>query len=294
MCLSRRSGCHRGRSVKSGKTTASAMTHKPSTHPWMSPNNSCPICVPAVIQSPQRNCRRGTKELDILLERFAVRTLHRLDDAGLDALERFLGQPGPGPPRLAGLGTRIPAAAGDAGDRRPRPFLCGGGAVKRAPRHPSSASVRPARLRPFALERIQQFHFKALEITNVSRNHRQSVDSCRGRDHGVLDQGVRFAMHETRPLPEDMRVHRQDTISIDYPIKPGFQFARLHRILLASDLDPCLDLSNRNGRQEQPFGRNPFDPVQHRLVWSGSAKFRNDVGIEQVHQIYSKATVGRW
>ena len=69
------------------------MTRKPSTHPWMSPNNGCPICVPAVIQSPQRNCRRGTKELDILLERFAVRTLHRLDDAGLDALERLLGQP---------------------------------------------------------------------------------------------------------------------------------------------------------------------------------------------------------
>ena len=38
-------------------------------------------------------CRRGTKELDVLLERFAARALHRLDDAGLDALERLLGQP---------------------------------------------------------------------------------------------------------------------------------------------------------------------------------------------------------
>ena len=38
-------------------------------------------------------CRRGMKELDVLLERFAARALDRLDDAGLDALERLLGQP---------------------------------------------------------------------------------------------------------------------------------------------------------------------------------------------------------
>ena len=38
-------------------------------------------------------CRRGMKELDVLLERFAARALDRLDDAGLDALERLLGEP---------------------------------------------------------------------------------------------------------------------------------------------------------------------------------------------------------
>ena len=38
-------------------------------------------------------CRRGMKELDVLLGRFAARALHRLDDAELDALERLLGQP---------------------------------------------------------------------------------------------------------------------------------------------------------------------------------------------------------
>ena len=39
-------------------------------------------------------CRRGMKELDVLLERFAARALDdRLDDAELDALERLLGQP---------------------------------------------------------------------------------------------------------------------------------------------------------------------------------------------------------
>ena len=38
-------------------------------------------------------CRRGMKELDVLLERFAARALDRLDDAELDALERLLGEP---------------------------------------------------------------------------------------------------------------------------------------------------------------------------------------------------------
>ena len=38
-------------------------------------------------------CRRGMKELDVLLERFAARALHRLGDAELDALERLLGEP---------------------------------------------------------------------------------------------------------------------------------------------------------------------------------------------------------
>ena len=38
-------------------------------------------------------CRRGMKELDVLLERFASRAFHRLVDGELDELERLLGQP---------------------------------------------------------------------------------------------------------------------------------------------------------------------------------------------------------
>ena len=38
-------------------------------------------------------CRRGMKELDVLLGRFASRALDRLDDDELDALEYLLGQP---------------------------------------------------------------------------------------------------------------------------------------------------------------------------------------------------------
>ena len=38
-------------------------------------------------------CRRGMKELDVLLERFVRRALDRLDAQELEALERLLDQP---------------------------------------------------------------------------------------------------------------------------------------------------------------------------------------------------------
>ena len=38
-------------------------------------------------------CRRGTKELDVLLERFVQRALDRLDDDEIEKLERRLALP---------------------------------------------------------------------------------------------------------------------------------------------------------------------------------------------------------
>jgi len=38
-------------------------------------------------------CRRGMKELDVLLERFVRRALDRLDAEEIEALERLLDQP---------------------------------------------------------------------------------------------------------------------------------------------------------------------------------------------------------
>ena len=38
-------------------------------------------------------CRRGTKELDVLLERFVQRALDRLDDDEIETLERLLALP---------------------------------------------------------------------------------------------------------------------------------------------------------------------------------------------------------
>ena len=85
------------------------------------------------------------KELDVLLERFAARALDRLDDAGLDALERLLGQPdqdvhawlvsapgSPPPPEMRGivalvrshaLTTRMPLTASQQRDGSPEVVL---------------------------------------------------------------------------------------------------------------------------------------------------------------------------
>lgn len=69
-------------------------------------------------------CRRGMKELDILLERFADHALERLDDHELDGLERLLGQPdqdvhawlvsepgSPVPPELEGIVALVRSCA---------------------------------------------------------------------------------------------------------------------------------------------------------------------------------------
>ena len=45
------------------------------------------------IERARWRCRRGMKELDVLLERFVRRALTRLDDDELEALEHLLGQP---------------------------------------------------------------------------------------------------------------------------------------------------------------------------------------------------------
>ena len=47
----------------------------------------------ARIDRARWRCRRGMKELDVLLERFAARDLDRIEDGDLDALERLLDAP---------------------------------------------------------------------------------------------------------------------------------------------------------------------------------------------------------
>ena len=47
----------------------------------------------ARIDRARWRCRRGMKELDVLLERFAARGLERIEDGDLDALERLLDAP---------------------------------------------------------------------------------------------------------------------------------------------------------------------------------------------------------
>ncbi len=82
--------------------------------------------------------------------------------------------------------------------------------------------LSPVRSLSFMLERIEQFHIEFPEVANVSRRHRQSVHPRRRRDHGVLDQSVRLAMLETRPLPKGGRIHRQNAVTGGQPGRARF------------------------------------------------------------------------
>jgi antitoxin CptB len=64
----------------------------------MTPPDAAPDAAAAADAAPGRllwRCRRGMKELDILLERFARGSLPRAGDAERRAFERLLGLPDP-------------------------------------------------------------------------------------------------------------------------------------------------------------------------------------------------------
>ena len=77
----------------------------------------------ARIDRARWRCRRGMKELDVLLERFAARGLERIEDGDLDALERLLDAPDQDilewlasasatpPPAMRGIVSRIRSVA---------------------------------------------------------------------------------------------------------------------------------------------------------------------------------------
>ena len=55
---------------------------------WRAKRSAC--ARQARLDRARWRCRRGMKELDVLLERFAARGLERIEDSDLDALERLL------------------------------------------------------------------------------------------------------------------------------------------------------------------------------------------------------------
>lgn len=119
------------------------------------------------------------------------------------------------------------------------------------------------------------------------------MNDCRRSDHRVLNQGVGFTVFETRPLPEGRGVHGQHTIAGDDSIEPVLKRLGLARIVLSRDLDPCLDLSDRDGGEEQPVRGYLRDPAQYRAMRPGAPQLRYDVGIEEIRKTYSKTGVAR-
>ena len=140
------------------------------------------------------------------------------------------------------------------------------------------------RLGTIAFEWISQFNPKLVEVTHVPGDHSQSVnDGCR-RNHRVFGHSVRPPVHETCPLPEGGRVHRQYTVGSQDLVQPGFQLLCLGLILITGNLDPRLYLSNRNGRYEELLRRHIRDPIQNSAMWTGTAQLRNHIGIQEVQR----------
>ena len=70
------------------------------------------------------------------------------------------------------------------------------------------------------------------------------MNDGRSGDHGVLGDGVRLPVHEARPLSESGRIQWQYGVGCLNLVQPNFQFLRFVRVLLMSDFDPCLYLSD--------------------------------------------------
>jgi hypothetical protein len=67
------------------------------------------------------------------------------------------------------------------------------------------------------------------------------------RDHRVLYQLIRLAMHEARPCAERPGVHAQDVIGSRDLLQPCLKLGRFNLVALTHELNACLDFTGRNG-----------------------------------------------
>ena len=73
------------------------------------------------------------------------------------------------------------------------------------------------------------------------------------RNHPVLDEIARLALHQATALPETSGVHRKNRILVFQLIYPSFDFLSLQRILPACQLDSQLQFAHCYGRKESLF-----------------------------------------
>ena len=98
------------------------------------------------------------------------------------------------------------------------------------------------------------------------------MDHRRRRDHSVLDERVRAAVHESRPHAKRGSIHRQHGVTRDNVTEPSFERFRLGRILLTRNLD-----AGAESRQwSPPTGTSPLRrPRLSMLVFRQCAGFPN-------------------
>jgi hypothetical protein len=132
-------------------------------------------------------------------------------------------------------------------------------------------------------KRIQHGDAELLKVSYVSSDDGQIMYPSGSRDHRILDDGVRTMMHETRPLSEGRGIHRQNAVSLNEAINPSLDFVRLGRILLASNFDTGLKLTDCDCRNIKGLIGDPSEPSNESTVRTRSPKLGYDVCIEKKH-----------
>lgn len=77
------------------------------------------------------------------------------------------------------------------------------------------------------------------------------MDKGGGRYQRTLDEVWRAAVHYLRPPAKDHAAYRQNIMRGRHRVDPSFYGISLFRILLPGDFNPCLQLTQRNCREEQ-------------------------------------------
>ena len=88
---------------------------------------------------------------------------------------------------------------------------------------------------------------------------------------------------EPRPFPERRCIHLQHTIRAEHPADPSFQLVRLADILLSADFD-TRPISQIVTADKKLSGGHVRNPIQDALMRIGTAQFRNNVGVEKIHE----------
>jgi len=96
-------------------------------------------------------------------------------------------------------------------------------------------------------KRIERPNAKVFEVANVPGHDRQAVHHGGRRNHRILDEIVCLPVHETRPGAEYAGIHRQDVVGLGDLIEPSFDLDCFGQVLLAGDLDTCLQLADGHG-----------------------------------------------
>jgi hypothetical protein len=144
-------------------------------------------------------------------------------------------------------------------------------------------AVFDARIGSAGCERIEHLDPEWREIAGVSGHDHVAVNEGGGGDQSVDEQVVGAPVGELAPKAKHSAVEGQDVPGPLYTVDPRLDLGGLLGVLLARDLDAGLELSQRDGGDEELLIRDGFEPRQDGSVGTWLSELRDHVGVEEVH-----------